>query len=92
MKLFDLEYESKQNLLPMDGTVNYFGKILNQEQADYYYQSLRKGIQWEHDEAMMFGKKLVTKRKVAWYANEAFSYTYSKITKQATPWTQELLN
>ena len=40
---------------------------------------------------MMFGKKLVTKRKVAWYANEAFSYTYSKITKQATPWTQELL-
>jgi len=91
MKLFDLEYEPKRNLLPLDGTVNYFGKILNQEQADCYYQSLRKGIQWEHDEAMMFGKKLITKRKVAWYANEAFSYTYSKITKQATPWTQELL-
>ncbi|WP_316929254.1 alpha-ketoglutarate-dependent dioxygenase AlkB family protein [Cyclobacterium qasimii] len=33
----------------------------------------------------------MTKRKVAWYGEEAFEYTYSKTTKSALPWTQALL-
>jgi len=28
---------------------------------------------------------------VAWYANQPFEYTYSKTTKRALPWTQDLL-
>ena len=39
----------------------------------------------------MFGKKIITKRKVAWYGEDEFSYTYSKVTKKAVPWTKELL-
>ena len=91
MKLFDLEFDSNANLLPNDGTVNYYGKILNLSEADRYYQSLFQNIEWQNDEAIIFGKKIITKRKAAWYAEETFSYTYSKITKQALPWTKELL-
>ena len=91
MKLFDLEFDSNANLLPNDGTVNYYGKILNLSEADRYYQSLFQNIEWQNDEAIIFGKKIITKRKVAWYAEETFSYTYSKITKQALPWTKVLL-
>jgi alkylated DNA repair dioxygenase AlkB len=40
---------------------------------------------------MMFGKKIITKRKVAWYGDSPFRYTYSKVTKEALPWTPELL-
>lgn len=36
-------------------------------------------------------KKIITKRKVAWYGDEQFSYTYSNSTKVALPWTSELL-
>src|SRR6185437_9422544 len=32
-----------------------------------------------------------TKRKVAWYGDKRFQYTYSKITKLALPWTNKLL-
>ncbi len=39
----------------------------------------------------MFGKRLVTKRKVAWYGDSPFSYTYSNIAKEALPWTPALL-
>ena len=88
MKLFDLEFNT--NLLPKEGTVNYFGKILNQNEADQYFQVLLHNIAWKNDEAMMFGKKIITKRKVAWYAEEEFTYTYSKVTKKAIPWTKEL--
>jgi len=34
---------------------------------------------------------IVTKRKVAWYGDRDFEYTYSNSTKRALPWTNELL-
>lgn len=86
--LFDLE---PHNLLPYDGTVLYFGKILNTQLADHYFDLLRHSINWKKDQAIIFGKKILTKRKVAWYADSNFSYTYSKTTKIALPWTNELL-
>jgi alkylated DNA repair dioxygenase AlkB len=38
----------------------------------------------------MFGKKIVTKRKVAWYGEEPFDYTYSHIKKTALYWNDTL--
>ena len=91
MKLFDIEVDHKKNLLPRDGTVHYFGKILNEEDAIHYLNVLLNKIEWKNDEAIIFGKKIITKRKVAWYGEKPFQYTYSKTTKLALPWTTELL-
>ncbi|MBL4703443.1 MAG: alpha-ketoglutarate-dependent dioxygenase AlkB [Flavobacteriales bacterium] len=79
------------NILPHDGEVNYYGKILNNENAQSYFDQLLNGIQWENDKAIIFGKLIITKRKVAWYGDKPFEYTYSKTTKRALPWTKELL-
>ena len=79
------------NLLPFDGEVNYYGKILNPSEADHYLDILLNTIQWKNDEAVIFGRHIITKRKVAWYADEDYSYTYSNTTKQALAWTPELL-
>ncbi|MDF4204442.1 alpha-ketoglutarate-dependent dioxygenase AlkB [Maribacter sp. SA7] len=91
MKLFDIEVDHTINLLPHDGTVHYFGKILNEEEAIHYLDALLNNIVWKNDEAIIFGKKIITKRKVAWYGEKPFQYTYSKTTKLALPWTTELL-
>lgn len=90
MGLFDNISDRNLNLLPKDGTVNYFGKILSEDEAAGYYNSLLNTIKWKNDEAVIFGKKIITKRKVAWYGDEEFSYTYSKTTKTALPWTKDL--
>jgi len=91
MNLFPPIYNPSKNWLPQDGIVNYYGKVFDQEEADDYYDKLLAHIDWRHDEAMMFGKKIITKRKVAWYGEKPFEYTYSKVTKQALYWTKELL-
>ncbi|HFK5584059.1 TPA: alpha-ketoglutarate-dependent dioxygenase AlkB [Elizabethkingia anophelis] len=91
MELFEREVDSTANLLPKDGTVNYYGKIFSPEEADYYYQLLLSEIEWRNDEAIIFGKKILTKRKVAWYGDIPFEYTYSNATKTALPWTENLL-
>ena len=91
MELFENLNNPNFNLLPQDGTVNYYGKIFNQDQISFFYERFLESISWKNDEAIIFGKKIITKRKVAWYGEENFSYTYSKTTKQALPWTKELL-
>lgn len=87
----DLFSNDNTNLLPKDGTVHYYGKLLNRSTADQYLQVLLNNIEWKNDEAILFGKRIITKRKVAWYGDRAFEYRYSNNTKKALPWTPELL-
>jgi len=87
----DLFSNENTNLLPKDGTVHYYGKLLNRSTADQYLQVLLNNIEWKNDEAILFGKRIITKRKVAWYGDRAFEYRYSNNTKKALPWTPELL-
>lgn len=78
-------------IVQQDGLVQYHGKVLNEREADSYLDKLLHTIEWKNDEAIIFGKHIVTKRKVAWYANADYEYTYSNKTKMALPWTKELL-
>ena len=91
MELFERETDNTLNLLSKDGTVNYYGKIFSKEEADHYYHLLLSEVEWRNDEAIIFGKKILTKRKVAWYGDIPFEYTYSNATKTALPWTENLL-
>jgi alkylated DNA repair dioxygenase AlkB len=89
MDLFNDNTET--NLLPKDGTVIYYGKIFSEKETRALTNILLENIEWKNDEATIFGKHIITKRKVAWYADNNFSYTYSGSTKYALPWTKELL-
>lgn len=91
MDLFGNSIDSSQNLLPKDGTVNYYGKIFSPAEANHYLDNLLNNIEWKNDEAFILGKLIITKRKVAWYGDTDFEYTYSNRTKRALPWTKELL-
>ena len=91
MDLFNQTIDKNKNYLPKNGTVNYYGKVLTREQADFYFNKLLETIAWRNDEAIVFGKKIITKRKVAWYGEKPYEYTYSNIKKYALPWTKELL-
>jgi len=87
----DLFSNESTNLLPKDGIVNYYGKLLSATKANHYLHTLLNNIEWKNDEAIIYGRLIITKRKVAWYGDVAFEYKYSNITKTALPWTKELL-
>jgi alkylated DNA repair dioxygenase AlkB len=91
MQLFSHPTDSTKNLLPKDGEVYYYGTVVTSEKAHHYYQKLLDTIDWKNDESVIFGKRIITKRKVAWYGSKPFEYTYSKVTKKALLWTPELL-
>lgn len=91
MDLFNQEPGNSKNLLPKDGTVNYYGKLMNNEASNHYYTRLLNTIDWKNDQAIILGKLIITKRKVAWYGDSGFEYSYSNTTKLALAWTPELL-
>ncbi len=79
------------NLLPKDGTVNYYGPIFSSVDSKKYFEDLLETIEWKNDEIVLFGKKIITKRKVAWYGEKEVEYTYSNTSKKALAWTKELV-
>ncbi len=91
MDLFSTEPREASNLLPEGGIVHYFGQIWNQQDSNRYLEDLLQHIAWKNDEAVLYGKRFITKRKVAWYGDQDFEYSYSNTTKKALPWTDTLL-
>ena len=79
------------NIINQDGQAHYFGIIVNAEQKHTYFNELLNKIEWTNEKLIMFGKEIITKRKVAFYGDSLMSYTYSNKTKQALSWTPLLL-
>ena len=75
MDLFSSEIV--KNILPCDGVTNYHGIILDTSACNFYLDTLMNTIHWKNDEVVIFGKKVITKRKVAWFGTSEFSYKYS---------------
>jgi len=80
-----------ENILPKDGIAIYHGVVFNQMEASRICKELFDTIPWKQDEVVMFGKKIVTKRKVAWYADAGITYTYAGVKKSGLQWTDGLL-
>lgn len=91
MDLFSKINEPPDNILPKDGVANYYQEVLSLDHADRYLTRLLNKIAWKNDELVLFGKRIITKRKVAWYADNPVVYTYSNNSKLALPWIDELL-
>ena len=79
------------NIINQDGQAHYFGIIVNAEQKHTYFNELLNKIEWTNEKLIMFGKEIITKRKVAFYGDSLMSYTYSNKTKQSLAWTPLLL-
>jgi hypothetical protein len=62
------------NILPNDGTVNYYGKLMTLKEANKYLDLLLKNILWKNDEAVICSKHIVTKRKDRWFGDTDYYY------------------
>jgi alkylated DNA repair dioxygenase AlkB len=79
------------NIINKDGIALYYAQAIPAERLSHYYNELFNKLSWEQDRVMMFGKEIVTKRKVAFYSDPKISYTYSGKLKIGLPWPQQLL-
>ncbi|MGB0777992.1 MAG: alpha-ketoglutarate-dependent dioxygenase AlkB family protein [Flavobacteriaceae bacterium] len=79
------------NLLPYDGELVYLGPVFSLEEQSHYLKSLKSEVNWSQERIRMYGKEIVMRRKVAWYANQNSIYKYGGYERQAFLWTNILL-
>jgi alkylated DNA repair dioxygenase AlkB len=79
------------NLLPNEGELYDYGKVIHRDEATYFHDLLYTTIPWYHDKVYLFGKYIETARKVAWVSDDFISYRYTGVTKSAMSWTPKLL-
>jgi len=75
-----------------DSDILYYPSFLNMEKANLYFKRLRKEVPWQQDEIKVFGKVYAQPRLTALFSNNGKPYTYSNITMQPHPFTEELLD
>jgi alkylated DNA repair dioxygenase AlkB len=84
-------FQQELQIINFEGEAIYYGPIFSLEQSSLYFDDLLKNIEWKNEEIIMFGKEIISKRKVSFYGDDAIEYTYSNKTKKGLIWTASLL-
>lgn len=79
-------------LLDHDGKLIYHRDFISKNQAENIFQNLLTEVNWQADVIKIFGKTIITKRKVAFQGDAGIHYTYSGNRKNADLWTPEVRN
>ena len=79
------------SILEKDGRAEYFNHFYGAHESDHLFERLLSSLSWKSDQITMFGKSVITSRKVAWVGDPDCLYTYSGSQKTPQAWTHELL-
>ena len=83
--------DNRQIILLEQGQVWYQPGLFSQSEAEKLFEALFQDIAWSSDTVKIYGRDIITRRKVAWYGDQAFDYRYSGHSRLALPWTKTLL-
>ena len=90
--LFGQTVEAANPIIKLqDAELLYRPAFYDKIESDKIFKTLLETIEWKQDKIMMYGKELPLPRLSAWYGDNNKPYTYSGITLNPLPWTDELL-
>lgn len=72
-----------------DLDLDYFPKFLDEDRADYYFQKLRRNIDWEQKKITVYDNTWKEPRLTSWHGVKP--YQYSGIRRSPKKWNDELL-
>jgi alkylated DNA repair dioxygenase AlkB len=75
-----------------NGEYIYAPSFFNVSKEDYYFEKLKNEIDWKQEEMIMYGKRLKFPRLTAWYGDNDKPYSFSGITLNPKPWTNDLID
>lgn len=70
--------------------VTYHRHFLPYQDAAAFLRRLIETIPWRQDNIVLWGKSMPQPRLTAWYGDPGRSYTYSGLTLEPLPWTDDL--
>ena len=84
--------DKNSSLIKADNlSVQYIENFFDFDQSQLYMKHLTNDIKWKRERIRMWGREIITKKRIAWYADEGKSYTYSGSTFHPDQWNELLL-
>jgi alkylated DNA repair dioxygenase AlkB len=80
-----------KNLLPQDGCVQLCENFVAPKTATELFERISHNTPWRHDTITLFGKRILQPRYTSWHGDAQKRYTYSGLTLEPQPWTEELV-
>jgi alkylated DNA repair dioxygenase AlkB len=77
-------------ILP-NGEYIYHANFFSKTEADSFLAIFTQSIAWKQESMNMYGKQVMFPRLTAWYGDNDKPYSFSGITLNPHPWTEELL-
>jgi alkylated DNA repair dioxygenase AlkB len=74
-----------------NGEYIFYPSFFSKSEADFLLKDLRNTIVWKQESMNMYGKKIDFPRLTAWYGNNDKPYSFSGITLQPLPWSNDIL-
>ena len=71
--------------------ITYYPNFIQESKASFYFKKLKTTIPWQLDNITVYGKTYPQPRLTALFGDNSKPYTYSNITMNPYPFTQELL-
>ena len=73
-----------------EGAARLWPSAFPPEEAARLFDELRRTIDWQQESILMFGRRVLVPRLVAWHGDPGTSYTYSGTLHEPLPWTAPL--
>ena len=78
-------------VLPLeDAEIRYWPDAFGPEEAAELFARLRARIDWRQEEVLIFGRRRLVPRLVAWHGDTGATYAYSGTVHVPDPWTPDL--
>lgn len=83
-------FKEEINLNLPDSDIWYYPNFFTTDEANHYFNYLKKDTPWQQDDITVFGKTYPQPRLTALYGNNGKPYSYSNITMQPHEFSEEL--
>jgi alkylated DNA repair dioxygenase AlkB len=82
--------ETGKSILPHPAKAVLFDGLLPASECGLIFSRIREEVQWQSREIVLFGKKIMQPRLVAWQGDPGCAYRYSGVTWNPDPWSPEV--
>jgi alkylated DNA repair dioxygenase AlkB len=74
-----------------NGEFQFYPGFFNKNESDVFLMELKNSVLWKQESMNMYGKKIDFPRLTSWYGENDKPYSFSGITLQPNPWTDDML-
>lgn len=91
LNIFDTHLPSEEFIPLLNGEYLYIPRFFDSQKSENYFSNLQSNIIWKQEQMNIYGKSIPFPRLTSWYGDGDKPYSFSGITLNPHPWSNDLV-